>query len=166
MKKIPINSRNSKYQNLFALVDDEDYEVLKNMRWYLNTGKQDGPIYVKTRVNGKQILMHRFILNPSKGYHVDHKDFNGLNNQKINLRCCTQRNNNRSSNIRKNNTTGFKGVTFSKLRVVYHSQIMVDRKHIHCGTFDNKEDAARAYDEAAIKHFGDFACTNYSLGIL
>jgi hypothetical protein len=90
---------------------------------------------------------------------VDHKDNNGLNNQKYNLRVCTQWQNLRNSTRRSNNTSGFKGV--SRFRNKWISRIRTDEGRICLGTFNTPEEAAIAYDEAALKYHGEFANLNF-----
>lgn len=110
--------------------------------------------------------MHQFIINTPKGLEIDHKDGDGLNNQKINLRVCNRNQN--GANLRKNkrNTTGFKGVYLNKLRKTFQAYITPNRKHVYLGAYATVEEAALAYDESAIKHFGEFAKTNKIMGLL
>jgi len=149
------------------MVDDEDFYVLKNMTWGLHkVHTMHNSFYARTTISGKCITMHQFLVNAPKGFQVDHKDGNGLNNQKINLRACTQKQN--SANLRKNkrNTAGFKGVHFNRSRNIFQSYITPDGKHIYLGSYKTAQEAAIAYDQAAIEHYGEFACTNKKLGLL
>lgn len=131
--------------------------------FYLKVGKRDGYVYV---ILDKEIrLLHRAVLNYYGKLTVDHIDGNLLNNKTENLRICTQKENVRNRRIPKNNTTGFKGIYITKHNT-FASQIKVDGKNIHLGTYKLPQDAAKAYDEAAIKYFGSFARTNKMLGLL
>jgi len=165
MKKIYLFHRR-KLTNVYAMVDNEDYFVLRNMKWRMHKSYTTNCFYAVTSVGESSIAMHLFIVNAPKGFEVDHKDGNGLNNQKINLRACTHQQN--GSNLRKNkkNTTGFKGVHFNTSRNTFQSYITPNRKHIYLGSYKTDQEAALAYDEAAIEHFGEFACTNRKLGLL
>src|ERR1044071_1696611 len=94
MKLIPLT------QSKFALVDDSDFERIRQYKWYYNDG------YAITYHKGKRIRMHRLIMNAPDGVDVDHRDTNKLNNQKSNLRLCTTTQNNRNGILRKDNSTG------------------------------------------------------------
>lgn len=95
---------------------------------------------------------------------VDHIDRNKLNNQRENLRFCTQQQNILNRGMQKNNTSGFRGVKMNRNFIV--AQIRVGGKTIHIGTFKTKKDAAIAYDKVAIQYHGEYAMTNKSLGLL
>jgi len=152
MKKIALT------QGEFALVDDSDYEWINQWKWYLN--KRGKSRYAKRGVwkNNKvgYISMHRLILNAPIGVCVDHVDNNGINNQRHNIRLCTYQQNcfNRISNNK------YKGVTNRWKTKKYESSIKFNGKLIHLGTFATPEEAAIAYNEMAIKLFGDFAKLN------
>lgn len=151
MKKIPLT------QGMFAIVDDEDYDELSRYKWcaYGNHGN----FYAK-RANGvfKQVLMHRQILDAPDGMDVDHIDGNGLNNAKENLRVCLTSENNRNVQKRSDNSSGFKGVSLKKGK--YIAQIQVDGHKMHVGSFSTPQEAAKAYDDAAVKYHQEFARTN------
>lgn len=92
---------------------------------------------------------------------IDHADGNGLNNTRENLRPCSYNQN--SANRRKSVGTysRFKGVTWVKARGKWKASIKAYGEVYFLGEFDNEQDAARAYDAAAIKIFGDFSATNF-----
>jgi hypothetical protein len=155
-------------QGKIAIVDDEDFESLSKFRWFACKGKNT--FYAKRyagRVNGKQrmIWMHREILGLKPGDpDVDHRDGNGLNNQKKNLRKVTNSENAMNKRNQRGSLSEFKGVCWDKSRNKWKAQIHIDGKLNFLGYFDKEEDAARAYDEAAAKNFGDFAKLNFSVG--
>ena len=95
---------------------------------------------------------------------VDHEDTDRSNNRIGNLRLATTSQNSQNSKQHSDNSSGFKGVR--KYRKRYAARIRVNGENIHLGTFDLPEDAARSYDAAAIKNFGQFAQTNHSLGLI
>lgn len=139
-------------QGKYAIVDAADYEWLSRWRWYFVQG------YVGRgeNVDGR-FLMHREILNAPNDMDVDHKDGNGLNNTRANLRLATQSQNlcNRVAE------SGYKGVGFQKRNGKWRARIKINRKEIYIGEFASAEDAARAYDVAALKHHGEFARLNF-----
>jgi hypothetical protein len=159
MKKIPLT------HGRFALVDDEDYDRLMAMgKWHLNNNgyaaksekyrKEDGSIGNRT------ILMHRFIMEAPKGMEIDHWDLEKLNNQQCNLRICTRKENARNQGKNKANTSGYKCVYWYGKYGKWVTQIRINNKQITLGYFQNIHDAAKAYNEAAIKHYGEFARLN------
>lgn len=142
---------------MVALVDDEDYEYLSQHKWY--AAFKNGTWYAKRGiwVDGKTKceFMHRVIMNAPIGLLVDHKDGNGLNNQKTNIRLCTALQNARNKKpLRK-----FKG-TKKNICGNFEARIKVNGKLIQLGIFKNEIDAAITYNNAAIKYFGEFARLN------
>jgi hypothetical protein len=100
-------------------------------------------------------------MNCPKKYTVDHIDNNPLNNQKSNLRICSLKDNSKNSTKRNNTSSKYKGVYFENYTKKYKANIKVDYKTINLGRFLNEIDAAKAYDKAAIKYFGEFANLNF-----
>lgn len=96
---------------------------------------------------------------------IDHKDNNRSNNKINNLRKATRQTNQMNRIISKNNSSGYKGVTKRKYGD-FEAKIIVEKRYIHIGKYKTPEEAAKAYDLAAIKHHGDFAKTNKMLGLL
>lgn len=157
MKQIPLT------QGKFALVDDEDYDFLMQWKW---NAKKGCDTFYAVRHSPTQdgvrstIWMHRALTSTStERKFVDHKDGNGLNNQRYNLRSCTHAENVRNSRRCKSNTSGYKGVTLHK-DGRWAARVMFQYKRRFLGYFQNKEDAALAYDEAAKNLHGEFAKTN------
>ena len=151
MKQIPLT------QGMFALVDDEDFEYLNQWKWCVE--KQRNKYYAARRgESGQHLYMHRVIL--SDKTQIDHEDGNGLNNQKYNLREATYKENGSNRAKQKNNTSGFKGVFSHRNTKKWRAQIVVNKKAIHLGYFTTAEEAAIAYNEAAIKYHGSFAKLN------
>jgi HNH endonuclease/AP2 domain len=138
---------------MVAMVDDEDV-WLTQWKWFARKGFTG---FYGCRSKAPQIHMHREILQAPDGMDVDHKDGNGLNNVRSNLRLATRSQNQCNKPMYKTNTSGYKGVTWDKSRGQWMAKIKVGPKHINLGRFDDITDAAAAYAEAALKYHGDFA---------
>jgi HNH endonuclease len=156
MKLIDIST--PKYPNTFTMVDDEDYDWLNQWKWYLNT---DRYVIRANRVCGvrKTTWMHRELIKPEIGVFVDHIDGNKLDNRKGNLRICTPSENSRNRGPNKSRNLP-KGAHWKPRDNIFHSQIKVNYKAIHLGRFATAQEAANAYNEAAIKYHGEFARIN------
>lgn len=138
-----------------AIIDSEDVAVVDLGNW--TAMETDGLVYAYRRESGKTILIHRIILNPPKNMHVDHRDGNPLNNRKTNLRLCLPRQNSRNSKTPSNNTSGYKGVSWCKVRQKWSSRIRTDGTRKSLGYFDSPESAYAAYCRAAEKFHKEFA---------
>lgn len=139
------------------LFDKADYEKIKNINWYDCCGYIVGND--NTGVKQKQIKMHRLIMNYPNDKAIDHISGDKHDNRKQNLRICSIKENNRNTKVQQRNKTGIKGVTFTHCNT-YQSQIQVDGKLKYLGTFKTAEEAAKVYNEAALKYFGEFARIN------
>lgn len=158
-KELPLS------QGKIVIVDDKDYSYLSQWKWCYNNGYASRGLTAKEkRKLGKKsgrVLMHREIMGHPKGKSVDHIDGNGLNNQRINLRICSCEENSKNQGIPRNNTSGYKGVSWVKRDKKWKAVIYYNGKNHIIGNFDSKEEAADAYDVAAVKFYGDFALPNF-----
>ena len=146
-----------------ALVDDEDYQYLNEHKWSLKKNISAKYAVRHKVINGKQktISMHREILGIiDMDIIVDHKDFNGLNNQKGNLRPC----NKQQSQCNRRSFTGasssFKGVSWKKGYSKWQAHIRSFGKLKWLGSFNTEKEAALAYNHAAVSIHGEFAHLN------
>lgn len=151
-------------------VDDCDYEWLSGLSWSVD---RHGPrSYAETsiRLFGKTVTftMHNMILNPPVKRVADHVDGNGLNNKRSNLRIATYRENTWNARPYKTGkaTSKYKGVYKEKCRgqkggKVWRAALKSCGKRLYLGRFHTEEEAARAYDEVAKKHYGEFAYLNF-----
>jgi hypothetical protein len=135
-----------------TLVEVGDKDVLQ-LPW---TFTGDGYAYRKAPDN-RNVLLHRFLTAASSGECVDHANGDKLDNRRKNLRLCDYRENNRNS--RPKGASGFKGVNQTKWGK-WEARIRTDKERLHLGYFDTAEQAATAYDAAAIIHHGTFARLN------
>ena len=142
-----------------TMVDSEDYELVSQYNWYASESEK-GRFYAKSYSNGKRLFLHRVLMNASKGYEVDHINRNTLDNRRKNLRVCTSSQNSQNISSHKDSTSQHKGVNWDASRKKWKSRIFVGQKEMFLGRFYYEHEAAQAYNEAAIKHFGEFACLN------
>jgi hypothetical protein len=126
-------------------------------------GDLNGDGYWRIGVDGRRYKAHRLAWLymtgewAAKGYVVEHRDRDPLNNRWSNLRLATQAQNTCNTRKRSDNRSGFKGVSFAQWANRYRATIYVGRKQRHLGYFDTAKKAARAYARAARKHHGSFA---------
>lgn len=149
MRQIPLT------QGKYALVDDDDFDWLNQWKWSFS-----GTRYAWRGKGVNRILMHRLILNPAQGFFTDHKNGNGLDNRKSNLRIASLSQNQWNYSIPKSNTSGFKGVSWYKKTKRWQAQIKKYSKSIHIGYFKTRIQAAKAYNLKAKELFGEFALIN------
>ena len=162
MREIELFKQGKLKGKYVALVDNEDYASVSQFKWHAHVERSN--VYASRNIlrsSGKRTVqkLHNFIMGTTG---IDHKDGNGLNCQRHNLRPATKLQNNHNNRAYSDNTSGFKGVVkhpFNKWR----ARICVEGKCIHLGTFIDIQDAADAYDEAALQYFGEFALTNKTL---
>jgi hypothetical protein len=144
-------------QGKVALVDDADYQWLMQWKWYFLARKIGGYAVRQVRGPHGQILtyMHRVIVTPPAGLQVDHIDGNKLNNVRSNLRIATQSQNCANKPAKEGITSGYKGVMWTGTK--WGASI----RGKWLGSFAAPEEAAIAYDHAAIQAYGQFAYLNF-----
>lgn len=156
MKKVPLT------QGYEAIVDDDDYEIVSRYKWHTHITR-DGRIYANRKgPKGKApISMHRFLMSALKGQMVDHKNTDGLDNRRENLRFCTRSQNQWNQKPVNYGTSKYKGVCRSTTPGKWRAYIRVNDRGRSLGAYWTEEEAAKAYDEAARRYFGEFARPNF-----
>lgn len=154
MKTIPLS------QGKYAIVDDEDFPAVSRFKWSAVKDKMTFYAHRQFKIDGRRkvVKMHSFILGCSD--LVDHKDGDGLNNRRCNLRLCTPHQNGTNRRKQLNTSSRFKGVAKIDRDGGYSCTIGKDGKKFWIGTFKSEEDAAIAYNVAAQLFFGEFARLN------
>lgn len=148
-------------QGKVATIDDEFYELVIKHKWFARFNTSNKAYYATREVDRKHINMHNLMLPPSDGYVVDHINGDTLDNRKDNLRYATVAQNAQNQKIAKDNKSGYKGVYLHKATGRYNAQITINKKQMSLGYFKDPIEAAKAYDKAAITHFGEFARPNF-----
>jgi hypothetical protein len=145
-----------------ALVDAADYpRIIAAGRW--NARPHGKTVYAQRRIvlpDGRRSTqqMHNFI---TGAIGIDHRNGDGLDNRRANLRVTTQAQNCANTRIRSNNKSGFKGVSWRAASNAWVAQIKRGDKSHHLGLFSSAKEAARAYDAAAVEFFGEYARINF-----
>lgn len=154
-------------QGKFAIIDDEDFELVSKYKWYAQLAANGFWYAVSSK--HPQIQMHRLILGlkPGDGEQVDHANRNSLDNQRCNIRLCTPSQNMANTKKYSGGRADFWGLN-SKYKGVsrnrpgkWHVQIQVNGKTIHLGSYSDEMVAAQVYDDAARDYFGEFARCNF-----
>lgn len=152
---------NKKHEKYEVLIDKEDCEEFKKYKWFINKPKNKNTAYVLRSIvkNNKKttISLHSQLT----GYKMaDHINGNGLDCRRSNMREAIGSQNNMNTKIYRNNTSGYKGVTLVKDRKKWRARIQINNKYKSIGEYYNKDQAAIAYNIAALNYFGEFAKLN------
>jgi ribosomal protein L16/L10AE len=146
-----------------AIVNDGDYEHLAQWSWFCTppNGTREHKYAARmSKGQGELILMHRQIMQPDDGKVVDHISGDGLDNRRENLRICSHKENIRAQQPQRRGTSKYRGVCWKTAREKWEAQIKVDGDNKYLGRYKDEEQAAKAYNKAAKKHFGEYAYLN------
>ncbi|MCC6596965.1 MAG: HNH endonuclease [Rhodanobacteraceae bacterium] len=137
---------------LFALIDEIDEARVKEHGWSVQRAG-----YVVAQIDRRTVLLHRFVAQPEAHEEIDHRNRNKLDCRRANLRVATRAQNNANIPVRKDSTSGIKGVRQIRRTGRWQARITVNRRQIHLGIFNDKDAAVEAYANAARVAFGEFA---------
>lgn len=149
-------------QGEFALIDDADFEQVNKYGWFAH--KCGHRFYAnRSFYRDRQKItesMHRMILGLRPDQATDHINGDSLDNRRTNLRIATLSQNQHNRKPNKESASKYKGVSRTCGNSSWRAQIRIKGEKMHLGSFLIEEEAAQAYDEAALKYFGEFALTN------
>jgi len=154
-------------EGIWTILDEEDYYRLRSFKWIVHGSGRSGENLYAVRFKLVEpykttlVSMHREIMKPTDNRFVDHINCNSLDNRRSNLRFVTRTQNGQNRRKKKNTTSRFVGVNFSKPESKWRCRISYQGKRIQLGRFASEIAAARAYDQAAKKYYGEFARLNF-----
>lgn len=148
------------------LVDDEDFPLLNRFVWTKTKGSREAKtFYARTSIRSKKLLAHHLVfgrMNPT--LMIDHRNHNGLDNQKDNLRTATKQQNAwNTEKMKTKHQSKYKGVHFRRNKQGEKRWFVVLRKNYKTfsfGTQDSELEAVRVYNKEAMRMFGEYACLN------
>lgn len=143
------------------LVDPGSEDLLRAYRWYVDRRARTIPYVRAAGSSSGHVYLHRLVLGAPPGMHVDHINADSLDNRVINLRLCSQSGNQANQRKRTGGVSQYKGVSLSRNSQAWRAQIGVDYQNLYLGSFRSEKEAARAYDAAARRYFGEFARLNF-----
>ncbi len=144
-----------------TIVDNADYELIKDRSWHVAIKPRSCYARCRERIDGKaqEVSMARLLMQPSEGLVVDHINGNGLDNRRENLRVCTYAQN-AMNRGKRTSTSKYKAVHKRPDSGKWQATIMLNGKQESLGCYVLEKDAAKAYNKAALKHYGEFARLN------
>ena len=142
-------------QNKVAIIDDEDYELVSQYKWYPR--KSGRNFYAGTNI---PLRLHTLIMGKKQGFEIDHINHDGLDNRRCNLRHVTRSQNRHNCRSRLNTSSIYKGVCWHKRDKRWVAAITDNRIRYHLGSYTSEQEAALVYNKEAIKRFGEFAYIN------
>jgi hypothetical protein len=156
MKTLPLT------KGRVAMVDDEDFPAVAQFRWYVST---HGYAVRTVHANGRstKVSLHRFLMKPQGGEHIDHINGDPLDCRRANMRIATRSQNLANARKRITSTQPFKGITYdaTRRRLRWYARVNKDGRRFRSKRFETAEEAARAHDDLARQLHGDFARLNF-----
>lgn len=150
-------------RGMSAVIDTADASLVAGYRWHAHRARTTWYARTETHSGGKKTVLYLHqLLAGIAGHGVDHRDGDGLNNRRSNLRPADAAQN--GQNGRKRRPGLYKGVSWDRSRGKWIAGITVGGKRINAGRFATEEEAAQAYDALAAEHFGPFARLNFAVG--
>ena len=145
---------NYKDEKIEFIIDTSDLELVSSIKGkWLALKHHSGNFYIRGPLNGKRILLHRFIMKPEKDLVVDHINHNPLDNRKSNLRVLTNAENRQNlKGARIDNSTGIRGVKYDKKYDLWIASVRVNGEYIGLGGFKTQQEAEKAAIEGRKKH--------------
>lgn len=143
-------------QGKFALIDGKDAELVMRYKWHVTSSGYAGHNIALSKSKWLYLKMHRILTSCPEGFQVDHINGDRLDNRRANLRICRQYQNVYNQRVRKNNTSGYKGVVWHKLHKKWSASIQKDGIKYFLGLFIDKEKAHKAYKNKASELFGEY----------
>lgn len=153
--KFVINS--PKYGTHVVIIDDADKAQVLQHTWHVQINSRRKAVYAGTHIDGRTITLQKFLTSYNQ---TDHVNGNGLDCRRRNMREATKTQNMCNRGKQKNNSSGFKGVTFHKTTKKWTAQIWAEGQKKYLGEYFSKKQAALAYNDAALKFHGEFASLN------
>jgi hypothetical protein len=148
---------------LTALINESDVPVVAPYKWCASKGNTTFYVVANTtKPDGRRtmIKLHRLIMGAVSGQYVDHRNHNGLDNRRANLRLCNMSQNGGNARTSRRNKSGYRGVGWHKQAGKWRAYIEVGRQLRHLGLFDDPWEAALAYNAAARDAWAEFAYQN------
>lgn len=147
-----------------CLIDPKDWEVVRHYRWAATIRPHTCYALAQVRKadgKGTKVYMHVLLAGYAKGDKVDHRNHDGLDNRRRNLRPSGRKGNQANTRSRRGSSSEFKGVAWDKSRNKWIATIKCDGKSRTLGRFNDEAAAAHAYDVEAVALHGEFACLNF-----
>lgn len=147
-------------KSFVAIIDEGDLSLVKPYKWRASQAGSRWYAVASVPGSGKRsrnISMHRLLMGSPAGKLVDHRDNDGLNNTRENMRVTDKRGNGANSRLQARNKSGAKGVYWDDQGGKWYAKITVNGKSRHLGRFTDRDEAAKAYANAAYDAHGEFA---------
>jgi hypothetical protein len=140
------------------LVDAADRDLADSSTWHPVTKRKC--VYAVRYSRPRSLYLHQLLVAVGPDQQVDHRNHDGLDNRRSNLRISTRSQNQANRRIPRNNTSGFKGVSWDRTNRKWQANITINNRQIKLGRYIDAVDAAVAYNAAAIEAWGEFALLN------